>query len=356
MNTPKLDYSINKAEDRVAFVKQILQDYHNKLLTNRYLETLSNYIVYAADKQEKKQKRIITDNRAVTIKKRELSYQGLAEKFQQGEDGLFTIIKNDKNIIFKPRVCITEQDYQEIPELQTLRESIQSLEELEMRSTGRQKYIIRQQLINLHKELYLIKDFFRKTIYFMNITHSFNDFRYDENITITDDYKVKSDGIISLFDKNHISAILCNYSRLKEDGWGNFDADTFFLMTDFDNVAEAALKDDPFYYDLVVYKIDGKTNLEIQNLLNLKYGRTYTVEYISFLWRNKIPKLIAEKAQDLYLLWYYTYQDKYKCQWKICSKCGQKKLAIPRFFSKNSRSKDGFYSICKECRRKKKKG
>jgi len=43
----------------------------------------------------------------------------------------------------------------------------------------------------------------------------------------------------------------------------------------------------------MIYKIDGKSNLEIQNLLTEKYNTTYTVEYISSLWRNKIPKLIA---------------------------------------------------------------
>jgi hypothetical protein len=41
-------------------------------------------------------------------------------------------------------------------------------------------------------------------------------------------------------------------------------------------------------------------------------------------------------------------------KWKKCSRCGQIKLANNRFFSKNSTSKDGFYSICKCCRNKKK--
>ena len=79
-----------------------------------------------------------------------------------------------------------------------------------------------------------------------------------------------------------------------------------------------------------------------------KYNKKYTVEYISALWRNKIPKLIAEKAKEDYLIWYFTFVE--KGTWKKCSKCGQIKLAHKRFFSRNNTSKSGFYSICKECR------
>ena len=106
------------------------------------------------------------------------------------------------------------------------------------------------------------------------------------------------------------------------------------------------------YYDLVIYKIDGKQNIEIQELLFEKYGIKHSVEYISSLWRNKIPKLSGEQATNDYLMWYYTHQEYGK--WKKCSRCGQIKLAHNNFFSKNKTSKDGFYSICKCCRNKKK--
>ena len=112
---------------------------------------------------------------------------------------------------------------------------------------------------------------------------------------------------------------------------------------------EKTLKDKyPLYYDLLIYKIDGKQNTEIQELLDKDWGIKHSIEYISSLWRNKIPKLIAEQAKEDYIMWYYTTQE---CgQWKKCSRCGQIKLAHNRFFSKNKTSKDGFYSICKDCR------
>ena len=64
-----------------------------------------------------------------------------------------------------------------------------------------------------------------------------------------------------------------------------------------------------------------------------------------------IPKLLAENAVKRYLNWYYTTQEKGK--WKKCSRCGEIKLAHNLYFSKNKTSKDGFYSICKDCRNKK---
>ena len=107
------------------------------------------------------------------------------------------------------------------------------------------------------------------------------------------------------------------------------------------------------YYDLVIHKIDGCNNLQVRKMLEENFGVTYSVEYISTLWRRKIPKIITQCATKNYLIWYYTEVEKGK--WKRCSRCGQIKLANNLFFSKNNTSKDGLYSICKECRNKRKK-
>jgi hypothetical protein len=106
------------------------------------------------------------------------------------------------------------------------------------------------------------------------------------------------------------------------------------------------------YRDVLIYKIDGLKNNDIQRELEQKYGYRYSCEYISSLWRQKIPKMIAEQAKKEYLVWHYTENE--VGTWKRCSRCGQIKLAHPYFFSKNKSSKDGFYSICKCCRNKKK--
>ena len=79
------------------------------------------------------------------------------------------------------------------------------------------------------------------------------------------------------------------------------------MMEDLDNLIERTLKDQyPLLYDLLIYKIDGKQNLEIQQLLYADHGVFHSIEYISSLWRNKIPKLLAAEAEKEYLIWYYT--------------------------------------------------
>jgi hypothetical protein len=119
-------------------------------------------------------------------------------------------------------------------------------------------------------------------------------------------------------------------------------------MIDFDNLADRALKDYPMYERIVEYKIDGIPNIEIQEKIEEEFGIKHSVEYISSLWRNKIPKILASQAEDDVLDFHYLVKE--KGQYKKCSRCGEIKLAHNKYFSKNKTSKDGFYSICKKCR------
>lgn len=349
----KLDYSLKSPQERNELVKKIIDETPPEQLTNKYLTILSDYIIFAMDKEERKKKNILTDNRMVTVNRRETSFQGLAEQLENGEDGIYNMIANDKNIIFMPKVTITKEDIDEIPDLQKLREAIDAVEEQFKEATGKRKFLLKKQLIEMRQDQYVIKNSYRQPMYMTNIIKSFSKLQLDGKVTIGEDGSVSSTELVSLFNQKHISALLCNYSRLKQATWGKFGSDSYYLMEDLDNLIERTLKNEyPLYYDLLIYKIDGKQNIEIQELLNKKHGVKHSVEYISSLWRNKIPKLLAEQAQEDYLIWYYTMEERGK--WKKCSRCGKIKLAHNRFFSKNKTSKDGFYSICKCCRNKKK--
>ena len=345
----KLDYTLQTAQERSDFVRGVLQETNPEKITGKYLEILSDYIIFAMDKEERKQKNILTENRMITVNKRETSYQGLVMKFENGEDGLYNLITNDKNILLTPKTSITQKDIDDIEPLRVLREAIEIVEKEEKAATGKRKFLLKKQLIEMRQDQYSIKSAYKPPMYATGMVKSFVKADLSENITMNECQEPVSDGFISFFNPFHISALLCNYSLLKEESYGNFMNDCYYLMQDLDNLIERTLKDKyPLYYDLLIYKIDGKQNTEIQELLDKDWGIKHSIEYISSLWRNKIPKLIAEQAKEDYIMWYYTTQE--RGQWKKCSRCGQIKLAHNRFFSKNKTSKDGFYSICKDCR------
>lgn len=72
-------------------------------------------------------------------------------------------------------------------------------------------------------------------------------------------------------------------------------------MSEFDIVSGEALAKYPLYYRIVELKIDNVQNLEIQRRLEAEFGICHSLEYISSLWRKKIPALIASQAEDRFL-------------------------------------------------------
>lgn len=345
-------------EERLALVEKITQGAASGSLTSRYLEILGDYIMDALPKEDKKTKKYLTDNRLITINKRETSFEGLIEKFENGEDGIYNLISdNNKNIILTPKISITEQDLQDIPELRELRETINQIEEEAKAANGKKKFMLKKHAIDLRRDQYIIKDSYRdpmRTTPSANMNTSSN-IDLSEQRWIDENFEPHSEGLISLFNYKHVSAILCNYLSLKNYVADRYQSDFYYLMEDFDKVMREALTTQPLLFDLAVLKINGFSNIQIQQAIDKKYKIKYSVEHISQLWRNKIPKLIAEQEKDNYLIWYFTYVEPERAKWKKCSCCGQNKLALNRFFSKNNTSKSGYYSQCKRCRNLKNK-
>ena len=346
----KLDYTIESPEERNELVKKILEEDPNP--TPAYLEILANYLIYCMEKEEKKQKKILTDNRMQTVNKRETSFEGLVSQLENGEDGIYGLVREDKQQIFRPKITITKKDLEEITELQQIKEAINIWERKAAQATGKDAFIIKKAIIELRKDQYIIKEFYRQPIRFTKISHTTFPNRLDESFTLNKENFVIPSGV-SLCDPKVCSYLLCNYSRLKEEGWGHFDGDLYYLMEAFDKCADAALKNYPLYEQIVISKIDGLQNIEIQRILQQKFQIKHSLEYISSLWRKKIPGLIASAAEDELLNWYFMNREYGK--YKRCSRCGQIKLAHNKYFSKNKTSKDGFYSICKTCRNAKTK-
>jgi len=94
----KLDYSLTSPEERNELVKKILEE--NPDPGPKYLEILADYLVFCMEKQEKREKRILTENRMTTVNKREMSFEGLVSQLENGEDGIYNFITEDKQVIF----------------------------------------------------------------------------------------------------------------------------------------------------------------------------------------------------------------------------------------------------------------
>lgn len=331
----KLDYKIDNIEKRLEIVEQICKD-HEDELTPYNLEQLGNYLVFQMEKNERKERKILTPNRMVTVNKRETSFEGTVSKFEKNKDGIYGIMNEDKNMILSPKVSITAKDIAEIPFIAQIREAIKML-----KAIPNKNYIVQQAIIDLSQTQYIVKEAYLKPI-------------RSKNSSIAGPPVIDWCSLLDFKKWKTVKAFLHNYSNLKTSSDQKTQSDMFWILKDFEKLADNALQErEPMLYDIMIRKIENMQNKDVQKQLEQDYGRTYSVEYISSLYNNKIPKLIAAECEKEELLYHYTFVE--KGNWKKCNRCGQVKLLHPIFFSRNSsNSNNGFYSICKECRNSKK--
>ena len=358
----QLDYNLKTGEERTEYVDWLLTKIPPSKIDNKTLSYLSNYILFIGDKNQTKKERtaahpVLTKNREATIDKRQVSYEGIVSSLENGEDGLYTMIRNDKNQILDPRDPISEEEKQNIPGMQGYMNTIQSLQkQLDKATTSSARWSLKRAIIETWQQAYILKASWnglsgrsKPTNQIKTLIHS----SIPEDVYFDKEGYPHSRAALSLLNPTHVSFLLCYYSELKQECYDDLQSDIHFLLLDLEDLAEKALLQKyPLLYDVIIWKVDNLTNEEIQIKVNEKYGEWHTEQYYSSLWRKRIPKLIVEEAQKQYLIWYYTNIE--KGYWKKCSKCGEIKLGHPMFYSRNT-TKDHFYSQCKECKNRKKK-
>lgn len=355
----KLDYSLKTLEERKALVQDIVDS--GEHLSSKQLGYMADYLLFTADskqtgKEKKKSHPIITKNRAVTISKRQASLEDTIASFSNGEDGLYSMIVDDKNMLLDNRQPITQEDINKIPGIKDKLNTIETLKAQLDKSDGHNRFVIKQQIISTYKEIYSIKSSYMNVVAKAHVNSQINHMSHMpliENVTIDGNGMPHSDGVISLLRPDHVAFLLKYYSKLKCSCWDDLNSDMHWLLIDLEDlVVRTLLPENEVLYDLLVWEIDGLTGVEIVRQMERKYGIVHSEQYFSTLWRKRIPKMIAEAAQKKWLIWYYTFKCPEEAQWKICKTCGRKLLAHPLFFHKNT-SKDGFYSKCRDCRSKK---
>lgn len=98
--------------------------------------------------------------------------------------------------------------------------------------------------------------------------------------------------------------------------------------------------------EILQLKIDGEKNQDIARLVNQKYGKSYTTNYISTIFKQKIIKKINEAAEyHLEVVGSLFFPENFR----KCNFCGRTLLLHSRNFVKKSKSATGFNSKCKRC-------
>ena len=98
--------------------------------------------------------------------------------------------------------------------------------------------------------------------------------------------------------------------------------------------------------DILNLKMKHYKNQLIADTINKKYGKTYTANYISTIFRQKIIPQINEAArQHVEIIENLCYPE----NWKKCRHCGKTLLVNTDNFVRKSRSSDGFSNQCKRC-------
>ena len=148
----------------------------------------------------------------------------------------------------------------------------------------------------------------------------------------------------------HILALYKNLAELEHDMEGDPDQIYSSAASIIDTLKfyEGMAKLSDSQRDLLEMKIEQKSNNEIKEFLNEKYGTTYNDNYISTIYRQKVLPSIAQAA---------TYHRQimenifYPENFKRCKDCGRLLLRSPDFFMRQKKSSDGFAPRCKSCQK-----
>lgn len=135
-----------------------------------------------------------------------------------------------------------------------------------------------------------------------------------------------------------------------------FDLEDESLKEELESETDSLLKTLYFYVnmanltevqrEILNLKMKKTRNQDISSYINQKYNKSYTANYISTIFRQKIIKQINEAAAfHLEIIENIFFPENFK----RCSTCGEIKLKNSENFVKKTRAKDGYSNRCKRC-------
>ena len=142
-----------------------------------------------------------------------------------------------------------------------------------------------------------------------------------------------------------------------------FELDTEANYAEMDSNLPALMETLRFYTDqaelsdiqreILDMKLRKVKNVDIALEINKKWKKTYTPNYISTIFRQRIiPKINEAAAYHEKLVSNIFFEEEFK----TCTGCGRTLLRDTDNFTRKSRSKDGFTSRCKRCEKEARQG
>ena len=148
-------------------------------------------------------------------------------------------------------------------------------------------------------------------------------------------------------NEEHLYKFYSFYSNLEEkihdEELGEDSALVQFMNTA--RAYEGLAQLEPLHTDLLKWKIQKKSNSEIQDLIKEKYNHSYQINYISTLYCKALKKIAETAAFHKTVCENLFFPENFK----KCKDCGRSLLLTERDWVKRARSKDGFSPRCKHC-------
>lgn len=143
----------------------------------------------------------------------------------------------------------------------------------------------------------------------------------------------------------NLFAMFYEMSLTEEEEEELFDVNRGGLMRALDYYIHMADLSDA-QRDILGMKLKKMKNADIAYEINKKYKKSYTANYISTIFRQRIIVKINEAAAyHVKIIENLCYPE----EWKTCTCCGRTLLRDSENFTKKTRSKDGFTARCKKC-------
>ena len=103
----------------------------------------------------------------------------------------------------------------------------------------------------------------------------------------------------------------------------------------------------PIQQKVLELKLAGKQNMDIKEIVNKEFDRSYQANYISTIYRQYVAPAIADAAtRHLEIVRAIAEGPE---RFKRCSVCGRLLVESETYFIHKSRAKSGFSARCKQC-------